>query len=514
MGIFHYAVEFSPITEAFTDSLMLLAVMAPILFFFLYRPIKLYVYGLEDSHRQITYQSQHDTLTDLPNRALFEDRVQQSIYASQRDNEPFVLAIFRLSRIKEINETLGYQVGDLVLKEMAKRLQSEIRKSDTVARLDSAVFGLMFPAVNEELAIVIAEKYLALSKTAITSDELELDIEGHMGIATYPANGDDVKMLIRRAEAAMHIVQAEAKSVHIFNEDETEDTTRRLALFGELMHIAKAEAKSVHIFNEDETEDTTRRLALFGELRRAIDQDNLVLYYQPKICMRTNKIKEVEALVRWDHAEQGLIQPDEFLPLAEKTALIKPLTYWVLNEAIRQCKAWNTDGYEIKININLSPRNLLDTQLAEKVGELLSTWDLDPGWIGLEITENALMHDLKRYALTVNQLDRMGLKFSIDDFGTGYSSLVNLKALPFVELKIDQTFVKNMHHNRDNAAIVESTVTLGHSLGLSITAEGVECEEEWEALRALDCDVAQGYYIGRPLPENDFIGWLKEFRSR
>ena len=482
MGIFHYAVEFSPITEAFTDSLMLLAVMAPILFFFLYRPIKLYVYGLEDSHRQITYQSQHDTLTDLPNRALFEDRVQQSIYASQRDNEPFVLAIFRLSRIKEINETLGYQVGDLVLKEMAKRLQSEIRKSDTVARLDSAVFGLMFPAVNEELAIVIAEKYLELSKTAITSDELELDIEGHMGIAAYPEDGDDVKMLVRRAEAAMH--------------------------------TAKAEAKSVHIFNEDETEDTARRLALFGELRRAIDQDNLVLYYQPKICMRTNKIKEVEALVRWDHAEQGLIQPDEFLPLAEKTALIKPLTYWVLNEAIRQCKAWNTDGYEIKININLSPRNLLDTQLAEKVGELLSTWDLDPGWIGLEITENALMHDLKRSALTVNQLDRMGLKFSIDDFGTGYSSLVNLKALPFVELKIDQTFVKNMHHNRDNAAIVESTVTLGHSLGLSITAEGVECEEEWEALRALDCDVAQGYYIGRPLPENDFIGWLKEFRSR
>ncbi len=474
--------EDHPLNLALADSLALLVVMAPILFFFLYRPLKLYVYELEESHRQISYQSQHDTLTELPNRALFEDRVQQSIYASQRDNEPFMLAIFRLSRIKEINETLGYHVGDLLLKEMAKRLQSGIRKSDTVARLDSAGFGLVFPAVDEDIAIIIAEKILELSKTAITSDELELDIEGHMGIAAYPENGDDVKVLIRRAETAMH--------------------------------IAQAEAKSVHIFNEDETEDHTRRLILFGELRRAIDQDNLILHYQPKICMRTNSIKEVEALVRWDHAEQGLIQPNEFLPLAEKTALIKPLTYWVLNEAIKQCKAWNTDGYEIKININLSPRNLLDTQLAEKVSELLSTWDLDPGWIGFEITESAIMYDSKRSALTVNQLDQMGLKFSIDDFGTGYSSLVNLKALPFVELKIDQTFVKNMHHNTDNAAIVESTVALGHILGLSITAEGVECEEEWEALRALDCDVAQGYYIGRPLPENDFISWLKEFRSR
>jgi EAL domain-containing protein (putative c-di-GMP-specific phosphodiesterase class I) len=278
---------------------------------------------------------------------------------------------------------------------------------------------------------------------------------------------------------------------------------------------AAKEARSGYvIFDASHESADTIRLTLVSELRSAIRGNELVLHYQPKATLATDEIKSVEALVRWQHPTRGLVGPDEFIPVAQQTTLVKPLTLWVLNEAMRQCRAWVDEGLDLSVAVNLSPRNLLDDRFPDDVSSLLARWDLSPARIELEITESAIVSDLRRAKSVLDRLASLGILLSVDDFGTGYSSLSHLKNLPVRELKIDRSFVECMTNDPDDASIVRSTIELAKSLGLTVVAEGVETAETWAELRALGCDRAQGYVLSRPLNPDELRQLLHECASR
>jgi EAL domain-containing protein (putative c-di-GMP-specific phosphodiesterase class I) len=253
-------------------------------------------------------------------------------------------------------------------------------------------------------------------------------------------------------------------------------------------------------------------VTLMGELRRALDRRELVLYYQPKAVLADAKVHSVEALLRWQHPERGLVPPDEFIPIAQQTGLIKPLTLYVIDEALRQCHAWLEDGLQLAIAVNLSARNLVDADFPVQVEGLLARWQIEPGLLEFEITESAMLSDPGRTKLILEQLSAMGIRLSVDDFGTGYSSLAYLKRLPVSEIKVDRSFVMNMDVDEDDATIVRSTIDLGRNLGLDVVAEGVENEQVWDRLRALGCTAAQGYYLSRPVPASELGAWLQQRR--
>jgi EAL domain-containing protein (putative c-di-GMP-specific phosphodiesterase class I) len=292
-------------------------------------------------------------------------------------------------------------------------------------------------------------------------------VGGSIGIALNPEHGADSDVLLRRADVAMY--------------------------------VAKRSGRGFATYSPDQDQHSPERLALVSELRRAIESDELMLVYQPKVSLRTSRCVGVEALIRWNHPQRGLIPPDQFIPLAEQTGLIKNLSQWVLNSALRQASEWQTQGVAVPIAVNLSMRDLHDPDLPDTVGALLKRWQVIPAHLMVEITENGLMADPARALQTISGLRVMGIRIAIDDFGTGYSSLAYLKRLPVDELKIDRSFVRDLATDEDDLAIVRSTLTLGHDLGLSIVAEGIEDAGTWDLLRRLGCDVAQGYFIGRPL---------------
>jgi EAL domain-containing protein (putative c-di-GMP-specific phosphodiesterase class I) len=299
-----------------------------------------------------------------------------------------------------------------------------------------------------------------------------------VGISLYPEHGSDVDTLLQRADVAMYM----AKEAHAGYE----------------------------VYQADRDQYTPKRLALLGELRRALENKELVLFYQPKADIRTGHVTGVEALVRWQHPEHGLTFPDEFIPLAEHTGLIRPLTLYVLNEALKQCYEWKQQGIELSVAVNLSVRNLLDMELAHDIERLLETWSVDASMLKLEITENTIMVDPPRALEVLTRLRDIGVGLSIDDFGTGYSSLSYLKRLPVDEIKIDRSFVMNMPSSENDQQIVRSTVDLGRNLGLKVVAEGVETKDIWRDLATLGCDVAQGYYLTRPIPPEELVAWLEK----
>ena len=280
------------------------------------------------------------------------------------------------------------------------------------------------------------------------------------------------------------------------------------------MYMAKRDRRGCAVYDAERDYHSADRLRLMAELRSAIEDDQLVLYYQPKALVRTGEITGAEALVRWDHPEHGLIPPDEFIPLAEQGGLIGPLATWVLNEALGQLRRWQDSGRELEIAINLSSRNLYDSHLVDTVSALLDKWSIDPGALKVELTETAIMDDPQVALRALTQLHEMGVKIAIDDFGTGYSSLGYLTKLPVDEIKIDRSFVADMTENRDDAFIVRSTVDLGHNLGLEVVAEGVEDRRTWDLLGLLGCDVAQGYFLSRPVPAPDLTVSLKRRNRR
>jgi diguanylate cyclase (GGDEF)-like protein len=441
---------------------------------------------LEQSLAQLTeqaaknqYQALHDALTDLPNRVLFHDRVQQAIRASQRERSSVAVMIMDLDHFKEINDTLGHHNGDRLLQEVGLRLRGVLRESDTVARLGGDEFGILLPQVADTAtATAVAVKVLKGLEDPLMVEGLALDVTASIGIAICPQHGEDVDVLLRRADVAMYVAKASHSGYEVY-------TVRR-------------------------DRYSPGRLALAGELRRALREDELVLHYQPKAEMRSGRVAGVEALLRWRHPRRGLLPPDEFVPLAEHTGLMRPLTLHVLDAALGECRTLHDLGLPVAVSVNLSARNLSDLGLPDEVVRLLHKWDIDPRYLELEITETSLMADPARATDVLARLSARRLRLSIDDFGTGYSSLAFLRQLPVDEIKIDKSFVMNMLSDENDAVIVRSTIDLGRNLGLRVVAEGVETEEIWSRLALMGCDLAQGNYLAEPMAAEPLAAWLHQ----
>ncbi len=429
------------------------------------------------------YQAFHDVLTGLPNRALFRDRVQQAIREGDREQRLLAVMLMDLDRFKEINDTLGHHKGDTVLQMIAGRLNEVLRDTDTVARLGGDEFAVLLPHLPGPAASLhVAEKIRDSLHQPLVVEGLALDVRASIGISFFPGHGEDVDVLLQRADVAMY--------------------------------LAKAASSGCEVYAAEKDQYSANRLALVGELRRALKDEEFVLYYQPKVDLKTGDAYMVEALVRWDHPMRGMIPPNEFIPLAEHTGLIEPLTMYVLDKALRQVHQWREQDLDLTVAVNMSPRNLLDLNFPEQVAELLKKWKVPPGSLQLEITESTLVSDPTRAMGILGRLNQMRVEMSIDDFGTGYSSLGHLRKLPVKELKIDKSFVMNMDVDESDAIIVRSTIDLGRNLGLRVVAEGVETAEIWRQLEMLGCDYAQGFYRSRPMPADEMPRWLSLARPK
>ena len=426
---------------------------------------------------EIQHRALYDDLTSLPNRNLFRDRVEQAILASRRDGGSAAVMFLDIDHFKEINDTLGHEAGDLLLQGVAGRLRDHIRENETLARLGGDEFAVLFQG-SADAAVLVAERLHTSLQDAFVVCDLPLDVAISVGVATSPNHGDDVDTLMRHADVAMY--------------------------------LAKQTRAGTAVYDADQDSNDAARLALAGELRRAIEQDELVLYYQPKAELESGCIVGVEALVRWIHPERGVIPPNDFIPIAERTGLIKPLSRYVVAAAVRQCAAWRDEGLDLHVAVNLTIPDLLDLELPGQIAAVLVETGVRPDQLELEITESTILADPFRVRQVLNGLNEMGLRLAIDDFGTGYSSLAYLKRLPVQTIKIDRSFVMDMSENANDATIVHSTIELGRNLGLAVVAEGVETAETWEVLRRHGCTLAQGYLISKPLPADELRALLAE----
>jgi diguanylate cyclase (GGDEF)-like protein/PAS domain S-box-containing protein len=428
------------------------------------------------------YQALHDALTGLANRTLFRDRIEQAVKTARRGGGRVAVLVMDLDRFKEINDSLGHAAGDELLVELGGRLERVLRASDTVARLGGDEFGVLLPdAASADDVVRAVERIRAAIEEPVIVQGLPLSLEASVGISVCPDHGDDVETLLQHADVAMY--------------------------------AAKAENAGYAFYEASSAQHDPSRLTLVGELRRAIEQRELELFYQPKAVLADGAVRSVEALLRWRHPVRGLVPPDEFIPLAQQTGLVRPLTLYVVDEALRQVRAWHTEhDLRLAIAVNLSPRNLLDVHFPAEVQALLDRWQVDASLLEFEITESTMLVDPVRTKLILERLSEMGIRLSIDDFGTGYSSLSYLRSLPVNEIKIDRSFVMNMDSSVDDATIVRSTIDLARNLGLEVVAEGVETEVVWDRLGELGCTVAQGYYLSRPVSADDLRAWLDERR--
>ncbi|MDH5649590.1 MAG: EAL domain-containing protein [Gammaproteobacteria bacterium] len=426
---------------------------------------------------EIEYQAMHDSLTSLPNRIWLQKVLEKQIRIAKKTGRGIALIMMDLDRFKEINDTLGHDVGDALLQEVGRSLQETLWKSDSIARMGGDEFALLLPIKNESHCHLALDKIIKEMETAFLLNGIPLEINASLGVAVYPTHGDDAKNLIRCAEVAMY--------------------------------LAKDSGDPYIIYDPEKDPHSLKRLKLTGDLRLASSKNQLLLYYQPKMDMKTHEITGVEALIRWQHPEFGFVPPDEFIPLAEQSGAIKPVTEWVLHTAIDQCTKWNRAGIALSVSVNLSARMLHDIVLPEQVQSILQQHDLPAEKLELEITETAIMMDPEKALLILNKLNSIGIRLAIDDFGTGYTSLSHLKQLPVDDIKVDKSFVMDMLTDNNDAVIVQSIINLAHSMGRTVIAEGVENRKTLTELSHLGCDTIQGYYLSRPLPANEFEGWLK-----
>ncbi|MDQ1711138.1 MAG: hypothetical protein QOE45_588 [Frankiaceae bacterium] len=435
------------------------------------------VYRNASASLQREHEALHDTLTGLPNRRLLLRQAGDAIEEADRCGYQVGLFLLDLDRFKDVNNTLGHNVGDELLRHVGERLGSVLRPEDTVARLGGDEFGVLLPVIRDQAA---AEEVAERIRTALTQpfalQEVALDLEASIGIALYPAHANDVDLLMQRADVAMY--------------------------------HAKEARSGIEAYDSACDPHSTQRLSLFGQLRRAIEDDELVLHYQPKVDLGTGRVSGVEALVRWQHPERGLLPPDTFVPLAEQTGLMKSLTSNVLEQALRQTAAWSESGLSIRMAVNVSARDLHDDTFCDRVSDALSRTGVAASMLELELTERVVMADPQRAMENLTALARLGVRLSLDDFGTGYSSLAYLRRLPVTEIKIDKSFVLRMDVDDEDATIVRSTIDLAHGLGLRVIAEGVETAETWQRLSDLGCDAAQGYFLSRPKPAEVVTDWL------
>ncbi|MDO9315368.1 MAG: EAL domain-containing protein [Burkholderiaceae bacterium] len=425
-----------------------------------------------------------DSLTGLPNRAQFRDAVRAAVAVAQKKAAsdgagaaPSVAVLMLdLDRFKHVNDVLGYRFGDLLLMRVAERLvQQSVREGDLVARLGGDEFAILLRHGDAELAQSVAQRIATAFDEPLNLEEHTVDMGAGIGMACWPQHANDADALISRAEVAMY--SAKQRSA------------------GALMYDPSIDASSA------------QTLSLLTEMRLAVGDNQLRLYLQPKLSLSTGLVVGAEALVRWQHPERGLVPPMQFIPFAEQTGFIRVLTMWIFEEAARHWRMLHSEGLLITLSVNLSTRDLLDQDLPQKFDALLVKHQVPAEAFCLEITESAIMDDPQRAQATLERLSAMGFKLSIDDFGTGYSSLAYLKRLPVDELKIDQSFVKSMETDPDDAKIVRSTIDLAHNLGLTVVAEGVENAHVWNMLRDLHCDQAQGYHMGKPMPADTFSNW-------
>jgi diguanylate cyclase (GGDEF)-like protein len=434
-----------------------------------------------DAARQIERLAYFDTLTGLTNRTMFS-RLLERMLADARgvgSAAGFGVMFLDLDRFKVINDTLGHQAGDALLAEVAVRLKSAVRETDTVSRLGGDEFVVLMPHAKDTATLArIAHRVLMAVSLPFRFAGHELRVTASVGIATWPGDGDDEAALMKHADIAMY----KAK----------EDGGNTTAFYTERMNIHSVE-----------------RLAFESSLRRALERGELELYYQPKVDSQTRRITGVEALVRWNHPDLGLVSPAKFIPVAEDTGLIVPIGRWVLETACRQQATWARAGLPpLRMAINLSARQFDDEGLLGDIDAALRDSGMDPAMLEVEITESVLMRDASPGAGLLEELKRRGLRVSIDDFGTGYSSLSTLKRLPVDTLKIDRSFVRDLPSGEEDRAITEAIVSMARSLGLTLVAEGVETKAQVEYLRERGCDELQGFYFSRPVPARQLEAWL------
>ncbi|MHB8743402.1 MAG: putative bifunctional diguanylate cyclase/phosphodiesterase [Sulfuricaulis sp.] len=421
----------------------------------------------------------HDTLTRLPNRLLLNDRLRQAILVGLREKRSFGLIVMDLDRFKEINDSLGHHVGDQVLQYVSLCTRTCLRESDTVARMGGDEFAvLLATASSQDGAVAVARKIIKAVSEPFEIDGRHIEIGSSLGIAMFPEHGENPEVLLRLADVAMY----KAKQSH----------------------------SGYQVYSKELGHGADDQVALQDELRHAITNNELLLHYQPKIDFDAGRVSGVEALVRWQHPQLGLLFPDSFIPQAQQTGLIKPLTHWVLSAALQQIEEWQKIGLALTVSVNISAINIQDPEFPDQVAKLLAKYAVPPSRLELEITESAMMSEPVRAIKCIKELGAMGLQIAIDDFGTGYSSMAYLKKMLIAKIKIDKSFVMDMIANHNDAVIVRSTVELGHNLGLKVVAEGVESREVWDSLKALGCDSAQGYYMSHPLPSAALVQWLRQ----
>jgi diguanylate cyclase (GGDEF)-like protein len=412
-----------------------------------------------------SHRAYHDSLTELPNRTALAEHLQEALLSAERERRAVTVMLLDVDDFKAINDTLGHEFGDIVLIEIARRLREALDRQEVLARLGGDEFAVVVPGGVGQ-AEAAARRLLAALDPTLEIDALLLHTAASIGLAVFPQHGTSARELLRHADVALY--------------------------------CAKASGADVRVYAEEYDEYSIDRLALAAQLRRGIARDELVVHYQPKAPLRGGPTVAVEALVRWDHPQLGRVGPGGFVPLAEQTGLIKPLTEWVLAAALRQCELWRREGLQVTVGVNVSTRSLLDHDLPAMIRASLARFDLPAAALQLEVTESRIVTDLRRARRVLDEIRGMGVGIAIDDFGTGFSSLSQLQQLPIDEIKIDRSFVMRMEANRNDAVLVRSIIELARNLGLTVTAEGVETESARCNLRELGCDLAQGFHIGRP----------------
>ncbi|MBF8700843.1 MULTISPECIES: putative bifunctional diguanylate cyclase/phosphodiesterase [Pseudomonas] len=435
------------------------------------------------ANQELTQLALHDTLTDLPNRTLLADRIEQAIAKVAEQGGCFALMFIDLDGFKPVNDAFGHHVGDLLLKAVATRLRGHLHSQDTLARIGGDEFVLLVQLREPNDAMDVAVKQVNLVSRPFSVAEHDLQLTASLGIVLYPGNGQDQHELLRNADAAMYHAKSAGKNGYSF-------------------------------FDASMNSNARQQLQLLQDLRQALEQRQFRLHYQPKFDAQNCQPIGAEALLRWEHPQQGLLLPDRFIGLAEKTGLIIPIGEWVLIEACRQMRQWLDQGHHgWRMAVNLSAIQFCHAGLVESVARALQQNSLPANCLTLEITETTAMHDADASLTVLQRLSDMGVDLSIDDFGTGYSSLMYLKRLPANELKIDRGFVRDLEQDSDDAAIVSAIVALGQALGLRIVAEGVETDRQQDFLTRLGCDSLQGYLLGQPVPAEQFMGKLQAMRQ-
>ncbi len=433
--------------------------------------------------QSLQYQTMHDTLTGLPNRRQLFARTRETFMLASRQQIKCALVLMDLNDFKEINDSLGHQAGDRLLQEVSQRLRGTIRQTDILARLGGDEFATLLTNCDAQHAAKLAEKIHTIFDRPFEHEDTHITISASIGITEFPTHGEELDTLMRKADVAMY--------------------------------YAKENELNYSIYDVMQDKHSLERMTMLKDLNSAIKTDGMELYYQPQVGMKgKDKRLSAEALIRWNHPERGMVFPDQFIPLAEDSGLVLPMTWWVLKTAMKQCVAWHRDGLPVNVSINIPADFLHEERIVERIRDYMTHYQLPPNAFALEITENMLMSDPCHASNILKEIHALGIDVSIDDFGTGYSSLAYLKHIDLDELKIDRSFVVGMSEHNNDAVIVNTVISMAHHMGLRVVAEGAESREDWDRLDQMGCDIIQGYFISRPQPLEEVTAWFKQFSDQ